>query len=119
MLSNQDVLKSYGVDYELTMDRFMGNEALYVKILCKLGSDANASVLNRAIINGDLSEAFNAAHALKGVASNLGLAPLCTAVSEILEPLRRQENRDDYPELNQAVQEQFVKAVELTKALQQ
>lgn len=118
MQSNRKVLEDYGVNYDLTMERFMGNEALYVKILCKLGGDDNASKLNDAVNAGDKEEAFNAAHALKGVAANLGLVPLIDAVQEILEPLRKREDREDYPVLNVAVQEQFAKAAALGDKLQ-
>lgn len=107
-------LEEYGVDYKVTMERFMGNEALYIRILSKLGSDENAGKLKEAVEAGNLEEAFNAAHALKGVAANLGLTPLKEAASVILEPLRRREERDDYPALSVKVMEEFQKAVALT-----
>lgn len=118
MRSNREVLEDYGVNYDFTMERFMGNEMLYVKILCKLGGDDNARKLNDAVAAGDMTEAFNAAHALKGVSANLGLTPLMDAVQNILEPLRKGEARSDYMELNAVVQEQFVKASALGAQLQ-
>ena len=48
----------------------------------------------KALEAKDLKEAFEAAHALKGVAGNLALDPLYDAVCEIVEPLRAGEDKD-------------------------
>lgn len=111
MQSIQDIMEEYGVDYQETMTRFMGNENLYRKILGKLGGDDNAKRLQDAVAAGDLDSAFNAAHTLKGVAANLGLKPLLNAVNDVVEPLRRREQRDDYQALCVTVMEQFQQAV--------
>lgn len=82
------LFEEYGGDYEATMRRFMGNEALYVKILSKLPTDPNLQNLRDALHQGNISDAFEAAHTLKGVSGNLGLTPLYDAVCAIVEPLR-------------------------------
>ncbi len=118
MESVRQKMEDYGVDYQGTMGRFMGNESLYLKVLGKLGSDENAKKLDQAVKEGDLEAAFNAAHTLKGVAANLGLTPLLEAVNEIVEPLRRREERDDYQKLSGAVMEQFESVVRLVQTLE-
>ncbi|MCD2491590.1 Hpt domain-containing protein [Lacrimispora sp. NSJ-141] len=111
------IFESYGGDYETTMDRFMGKEELYLKILNMLSRDDNMQKLEDALQKGNLPDAFDAAHTLKGVAGNLGLAPLFEAVCRIVEPLRIREPREDYPVLFQEIQSEFQKAEQLRAAL--
>ena len=106
----REVLEAYGVDYEMTMDRFMGNEALYMRLLDMLFQDSNLQKLGDALQAHDAAAAFEAAHTLKGVVGNMGLTPLYQAVCEIVEPLRKREQREDYPAMYQAVQAEFEKA---------
>lgn len=102
----ETVLKSYGVDYDNTMERFLQNKALYLRILGMLFEDENLKKLGDALKAEDYADAFDAAHTLKGVAGNLGLTPLFDAVCEIVEPLRR-EGEADYPSLYRHVTEEF------------
>ncbi len=103
----QDVFSAYGGDYDKTMKRFMGNEALYCKILPKLFQDDNLQKLGRELETGNFESAFEAAHTLKGVSANLGLTPLYNAVCMIVEPLRNREQNVDYMALYQAIQVEF------------
>ncbi len=104
------LFEAYGADYQSTMNRFMGNEALYLKLLDMLFQDTNLQRLGAALDANDLSNAFAAAHTLKGVVGNMGLTPLYNAVCAIVEPLRKREQCDDYPALYHAVQVEFQKA---------
>ena len=88
----REEFETYGADYETTMARFMGNEALYLRCLEMLFQDENLRRLGAALAEGDLSGAFEAAHTLKGVAGNLGLTPLYEAVCGLVEPLRAGED---------------------------
>ena len=71
-----------------------------------LPQDDNLHKLGVALADGDLERALVAAHALKGVAGNLGLLPLSRAVCAIVGPLRAREARD-YGALYQAVLDEF------------
>lgn len=117
MGSFKKVLEEYGINYEVTLRRFVGNEEFYLKMLSKLPQDNNLNKLNSALENGNLSDAFEAAHTLKGVAGNLGLTPLYQAVCMIVEPLRLGDKRSDYMELFQVVQSEFTKVEELCEVL--
>lgn len=86
--------EAYGADYDATMERFMGNEDMYRRILGMLFQDGCAEQIEAALAAGDLTAAFQAAHTLKGVAGNLGLTPLYGAVSALVEPLRRGEGAE-------------------------
>lgn len=118
----REVFEAYGADYEVTMGRFLGNESLYLKLLGMLSRDDNLLKLGDSLDSGDLTGAFEAAHTLKGVAGNLGLAPLSAAVTAIVEPLRMRQEREDYPALFEAVEREFKEAeqfaVKLKKEVQ-
>lgn len=113
----KDIFEAYGADYQSTMNRFMGNEKMYLKFLDMLFQDDNLKKLGTALNNDNTTEAFEAAHTLKGVIANMGLTPLHTAISIIVEPLRNGEHRDDYLKLYQTICLEFERADLLRKNL--
>lgn len=110
------LFEEYGANYDLTMNRFIHNEAMYLKLLNKLPADPNLLRLEKALERGDLSDAFEAAHTLKGVAGNLGLTPLFNAVSAIVEPLRAGKVLES-TELFQTVRQEFGQVEALLEAV--
>ena len=67
-------LLAAGVQVDEALERFMGNEALMMRFLLRFPGDGNFSLLRQAMARGDVSGAFEAAHALKGVTGNLAAA---------------------------------------------
>lgn len=119
MTDLKTALRDYGADYEGIMARFMGNEALYRRILAMLPRDGSLQELDQALQAGDYSAAFDAAHTLKGVAGNLGLAPLEKAACALVEPLRSKAPGGDYPILLQSVKKEFERAAGLLELLRE
>lgn len=115
----QEILKSYGADYTQTMERFLGSESFYLRMLGMLPDDESCAQLGRALDEGNLEDAFRAAHTLKGVAGNLGLKPLYEAVCQIVEPLRRREASDRYDAMYRTVREEVRRAEQLYRDLTQ
>ena len=113
----QETFEAYGADYAATMERFMGNEAMYLRFLDMLFQDENLSKLGEALDGGDLQSAFAAAHTLKGVAANMGLTPLYVAVCAIVEPLRAGTPGCASAALYAGVQQEFQKVRALRDAL--
>jgi len=113
----KSVFEAYGGDYDVTMSRFMGKETLYMKILGMMFQDENLKKLGTAIEENDLDAAFEAAHTLKGVAGNLGLTPFYDSVCRIVEPIRKREEREDYTQMYQEIQDEFSRVDELWKEL--
>ena len=111
------IMEAYGVDYALTMERFMQQESLYIKILGMLFQDESLAELRTALAKRDLSLAFQAAHTLKGVSGNLGLTPLYDAVCTLVEPLRRGEDRSDYPDQLKIIEHEFEQVRQMYAAL--
>ena len=116
MQSFKDKIEAYGGDYEGTKARFIGNEAMYRKILGMLFKDENLQKLGDALEGGDMQAAFEAAHTLKGVVGNMGLTPLYEAVCAIVEPLRA-KTEVDYAALYGAVRAQYARAEALKNDL--
>lgn len=85
-------LEENGADVNATLRRFMGNENMYLKFLKKFPGDQNYQNLGTNLEAGNYEEAFRCAHTLKGVAANLGLLPVQTVVSGLVEELRNKKN---------------------------
>ena len=102
-----EALRRYGANTNEGLARCLNNEAFYLRLVTMLGQDAHARMLQEAIARNDLTAAFEAAHAMKGSLANLSLTPALSVVNDILEPLRRREERDDYPELAQRVSDEM------------
>lgn len=81
-------LEKQGVDLERVMKRFMGKEELYLKFLNRFPEDMNFQNMQQQFQQGNLEEAFKAAHTLKGLAANLGLDGIIKSVYPITEKLR-------------------------------
>ena len=99
----REIFEVYGADYNSTMARFMGKEAMYLKFLEQQ----------------DYEAAFAAAHTLKGVVGNMGLTPLFNAVCAIVEPLRKREAPEDYNGLYQVIRTGFLQADVFRKKLKE
>ncbi len=107
-------LKTYGADVEDGVSRCMGNEDFYLKMVNLMLAEDSASKLKAAIDAKDLDLAFENAHALKGVSSNLSLTPLSKPTIEITELLRSRTDMD-YTDLVNTITDQWDKLVELTQ----
>ncbi|WP_125144299.1 Hpt domain-containing protein [Clostridium transplantifaecale] len=119
MQSFREILESYGVDYDNTMTRFLGNETFYLKILGRLPQDNNLAALEDALDKGDLGTAFEAAHTIKGLAGNLGLQSIYEAVSAMVEPLRAGNLREDYKSLYQVLRREYLKVEKMRLELEE
>ena len=87
-------LKAFGANTVEGVARCVNNETFYLRMVDKAMSDANYGKLEIAIHAGDKDAAFEAAHALKGVLSNLSLTPILDPVLEITELLRSRADAD-------------------------
>ena len=66
----------------------LGSERLLYRFLLRLPDDASLSELRRGIDSSDTVTVFRAAHTIKGIAMNLGLATLQNASAPLAEALR-------------------------------
>lgn len=92
-----DTLESMGVDTREGLERCMGKEDFYFRMLSLALASEQFERLEAALAADDKAAAFDAAHALKGVTGNLSLTPLYGPISDLTERLRAREEADYLP----------------------
>lgn len=97
-------LKAFGANTEEGLGRCMNNEAFYFRLIGMAAKDPNFEKLEIAVVMEELDDAFEAAHALKGVLGNLALTPLFRPASEMCELLRNRTEMDYEPLLDELMQ---------------
>lgn len=89
-----ETLNEFGVNTKEGLTRCMNNEKFYFKMI-KMGLASDQfDKLGAALENNQLDEAFEAAHALKGVLGNLALTPIYNPLAEMTELLRAGKSED-------------------------
>lgn len=80
--------KELGINLDAALERFAGNEGLYIKFLNKMRTDPTFASLESAVAEKDLGAVERAAHTLKGVSANLGLDELSEKCADIVQAVR-------------------------------
>ena len=107
-------LEELGIDTKEGLMRCMNNEIFFFKMISMAISNEYFESLGKALEEGDLDTAFEAAHALKGVIGNLALAPIYNPLAEITELLRARKAAD-YVSMYHPVKEIRDQLLTLTK----
>lgn len=84
-----DVLKRQNVDVDKALERMKGNKEAYKAFLTEFFEDPDFEMLQESIEVGNVREAFDCAHGLKGMAANLGLDCVHAPLSVLVEILRK------------------------------
>ena len=90
-------LEAYGADIKDGMERCMNNEGFYFKMIGMALKDGGFDKLGQELQAKDLDNAFETAHALKGVYGNLALTPIFEPIQEMTELLRTRTDTDYEP----------------------
>ena len=77
-----------GVNLDETMERFMQSEEMYIRFLKRFPADKNFDKYMKAVDESDVTAAFEATHALKGVTANLGLGKVLKEIRPLVEVYR-------------------------------
>ena len=93
------VLHLRNTDTEGALHRLGSNDALYEACLYAFLDDPSVDELNVAVEVGSWDEAFTAAHALKGVAGNMGFVPLMHSTGQLIVLIRGGRMLDIAPAL--------------------
>lgn len=105
-----------GADYEGVLRR-MGNAQRVQRFLGMFLQDGSYDLLCRSMNTADGSEAFRAAHSLKGVCANLGLTGLQRAASELTDALRGGTVTPEAQPLLEAVRREYDNTVQCIRQL--
>ena len=82
-----------GGSYDEVIER-LGSEKLILKFVLRMPEEPTFQQLKDCVESGNAAEAFRAAHTIKGVCLNLGLATLGKSSGELTELLRPDKNVD-------------------------
>ena len=110
-----EMLNNYGADTKEGLSRCMNNEAVYLRLVNLGLQDGNFDKLKNAVAAGNVKEAFEIAHALKGVIGNLALTPIYRPLSELTELLRDKDEIPDVKDFLNRIMEQLEKARNLAE----
>ncbi len=94
-------LREMGCNVDEGLERCFGNEEMYLRLVGMIPGDANFDGLKAAIEQDDIKQAFEHAHALKGVLGNLSLTSMYDTAVTITELLRAETVMDYRPLLDE------------------
>lgn len=106
-------LKALGVNVEEAVERFMGNEGLYKRMLGTFPGMVEKTAVPVNFDELDYADIIEKTHALKGATGNLSLTPLYEAYTEIVAELRAENPQKAKEILNNMlpVQEQIIACI--------
>lgn len=78
-------------EYQPVMERFCSQEALLGKFILRFPEDKTFGEITAAVSDGDYPQVESRAHALKGVAANLGFEQLKEACGELVLCVRNDQ----------------------------
>ena len=103
-----DGLRRLGCDVNGAVERLMGDEELYLRLIRQVAGGDDCERLGEALRAGNATRAFELAHTLKGMLGNMGLTPLyepACAIVERLRPGRMADVDELYLRLSEGYQE--------------
>ncbi len=95
-----DALKELGANTDEGLKRCLNNEEFYLRLVKMSIEDKTFLELKDALERNDLDDAFERAHALKGVLGNVSLTNILEPVKEITEDLRSRTEKDYTDQMN-------------------
>ena len=87
-------LQEYGVNTKEGLARCMNNANFFMRMIGMGLKNDSFEKLGKALEENNLDEAFEQAHALKGVVGNLALTPIYNPLAEMTEMLRAKKDVD-------------------------
>ena len=79
------VLTEAGINVDTALKRFLDDEEMYFEFLNSFVEDTLMSRLKQAVQNGSVDDAFEAAHALKGLCANLSIDSMSKMIVPMVE----------------------------------
>lgn len=98
-------MEKLDINIEVTLNRFMNNEGMYLRFLRKSADDPTYDMLKKAVETKDYKEIEINAHTLKGVAGNLGFEELMDSCAKLVADVRTEKY--------ESIEEDFSRAAEV------
>lgn len=86
--TTRNILTEVGINVDSAMNRFLDDEDMYFEFLNQFLEDNLMSRLEQVVNAGQVKEAFDVAHTLKGVCANLSIDSMSSIVAPMVEILR-------------------------------
>lgn len=115
-MTTEECYARMNADYADVLRRF-GQEERVKRFLFRLPDDESYPTLCRMLDDGDGQEAFRAAHSLKGICMNLGLASLYESVNALTEELRSGQVTPAARPLAEQVKQDYLATVQCIREL--
>lgn len=116
MDAKAEKLASYGIDYEVGIDRFAGNVAMYEKFILRFPSETHFREIQEAFVAQDFERCANIAHTLKGVVGNLSFGPYYEAITEF-EAALQENDLEEAEKIKASVEEIHQRVLEGLKEI--
>lgn len=114
----KEKLAQIGVEYDEVLQRFMGKEDFYLRMLKKFLDDKNYEGLKQTVEQKDWAGAFTYAHTVKGLCGNLGLGAMLEYIVPLTEEVRSAPyNEESIMEYMQNVSSAYEKTIEAIQSL--
>lgn len=110
-------LENLDMDINGSLERFVNNETLYIRFLKKFLNDPNMEKLKLYMEEGDMDNAFQCAHTLKGVTGNLGLTALYVPLCQLVKQFRMNDT-DNLDVLFQDIYDCYQKTCKILRQYQ-
>lgn len=81
-------LQKLNVDVNGTVERFVGNDDIYVQFLTEFSGTDRFPDIYKALESRDTDKLIMHVHKLKGVAGNLGMKDVYSAAEKVIQQLR-------------------------------
>ena len=115
-------LEACGVNLSGVLQRFMGNKAIYMKMLPLVIKDTSFAGLKEALLEKDYGKAFAQAHTLKGVAGNLGFDNVLENLVPLVEILRQTDTAashvDEIEDYIEKVAVEYAKVLKILESME-
>lgn len=86
---DREILISVGIDYDEAISRFAGTTELFEKFLKEMAIMKVIEPLQKALTEGNVTEAFAVAHTLKGNFGNMSAKPLYQIITPLVDELKK------------------------------
>lgn len=100
-----DALRAYGANVDEGLQRCMNMEAFYLRMVGLAKDSMKVDELKAALDSGNLDEAFELAHGMKGALLNIALTPIARPMAEISDALKEKKDMDYGPLMEEIIRE--------------